>query len=303
MLKFNSLKSNKVTTVSQDSKTSLNLGTILLAFLFSILFSTGCFAQGNLILYPRRVIFEGAKHIEEVNLANTGKDTATYQVSVLEMRMKDDGNFQEIFTPDSGQLFAEPYIRIFPRKVTLGPNETQVVKVQLSTNARMKAGEYRSHLYFRAVQMQKPKGAEDETDNSKGISVRITPIFGISIPVLIRVGEQKTTVQISKLKLTDKNEQGSILNMTLSRTGTNSMYGNILIDYIKDGSHSIRIAEADGVAVYTPNSQRQIRIQLPKHKGVDYNTGKIDVLYQSSPESKVIKYAEAVFALGSEESR
>ena len=32
--------------------------------------------QGNLLLMPRRVIFEGAKRYEELNLANTGRDTA-----------------------------------------------------------------------------------------------------------------------------------------------------------------------------------------------------------------------------------
>ncbi len=262
--------------------------------------ASGAFAQGNLILYPRRIVFEGAKHIEEINLANTGKDTATYQISVLEMRMKDDGNFQEIFIPDSAQLFAEPYIRIFPRKVTLGPNETQVVKVQLTSGGKMAAGEYRSHLYFRAVQMQKPKGTEDEGQNAKGISVRITPIFGISIPVLVRVGETKAAAQIGQLSLSDRNDAGAILNLTLNRSGNASMYGNLLIDYYaKDGARSQRIAEADGVAVYTPNNLRHIRIQLPVKKGVDYGTGKIEIHYESSPETKVIRYAEASLSLGS----
>lgn len=270
---------------------------IMIITAFTGLISAPACAQGNLILYPRRIIFEGSKRIEEINLANTGKDTATYQISILEMRMKDDGNFEEIFKPDSAQLFAEPYIRIFPRKVTLGPNETQVVKVQLSGSAKMNNGEYRSHLYFRAIQNIKPKGFEPEPD-TKGISVRITPVFGISIPVLIRVGEQNPRITASQLSLSDIKDSTAVLNLTLNRTGSSSMYGNIIIDYNRDGNHNQRLAEADGVAVYTPNKLRHIRIQLPKRKGVAYTTGKISIRYESSSETKTIKYADAVLSLG-----
>ena len=62
-------------------------------------------AQGNLLITPRRVVFEGTKRSQELNLANTGKDTAKYNVSILQYRMKEDGSFQEITTPDEGAKF------------------------------------------------------------------------------------------------------------------------------------------------------------------------------------------------------
>lgn len=48
---------------------------------------------------PRRVVFEGAKKYEELNLANTGKDTARYVISLIHVRMKEDGSFIEINEP------------------------------------------------------------------------------------------------------------------------------------------------------------------------------------------------------------
>lgn len=272
---------------------------VISALLTGLISATPAFCQGNLILYPRRIIFEGAKHIQEINLANTGKDTATYQISVLEMRMKEDGNFEEVIKPDSAQLFAEPYIRIFPRKVSLGPNETQVVKVQLSGNTKMNPGEYRSHLYFRAVQNLKPKGSEPEAAESRGISVRITPVFGISIPVLIRVGEQKTSVSISGTTISDITDSSAIVSLTLNRTGTSSMYGNLILEYDKENGHPIRLAEADGVAVYTPNKLRHIRIQVLKKKGIAFRSGVISIRYESSGDMKTVRYADALLNLGS----
>ena len=35
-------------------------------------------AQGNLLITPRRVVFEGTKRSMDLNLANTGQDSATY---------------------------------------------------------------------------------------------------------------------------------------------------------------------------------------------------------------------------------
>src|ERR1700759_689889 len=88
-------------------------------------------AQGDLLISPLRIVFEGSKKSQEINLANVGKDTATYVVSIIDIRMKEDGSFEQITVPDSGQNFAGKYLRFFPRRVTLAPNEAQVVKIQL----------------------------------------------------------------------------------------------------------------------------------------------------------------------------
>ena len=151
-------------------------------------------AQGNLLITPRRVVFEGTKKSQELNLANTGKDTAKYNVSIVQYRMKEDGSFQEITVPDEGQNFADKFIRFFPRSVTLAPNEAQVVKMQLIKTDQLKPGEYRSHIYFRAVPKQTALGTEEKLKDSTAIGVKLVPIFGITIPVIIKSGESTAKV-------------------------------------------------------------------------------------------------------------
>ena len=81
-----------------------NSSRLFIGLLFlQLLSSGGTMAQGNLMLLPRRVIFEGAKRYEELNLANNGKDTARYVISLMHVRMKEDGGFEEISQPDSGE--------------------------------------------------------------------------------------------------------------------------------------------------------------------------------------------------------
>ena len=143
------------------------------------------FSQGDLLITPRRVVFEGNRENQEITLANTGTDTARYEISFVQYRMNVDGTFEIISEPDSGQFFADSYIRYFPRSVVLGPRESQVLRMQLRKTPGMEKGEYRSHLYFRAVPMQKPLGDEDPVIDTNAIGIKLTPIFGISIPVIV----------------------------------------------------------------------------------------------------------------------
>ncbi len=246
-------------------------------------------AQGNLLVTPKRVVFEGAKRSEELNLANIGKDSATYDISFIQIRMREDGSMENITAPDSSQLFADKYLRFFPRTVTLAPNEAQTVKVQLKKTEEMKPGEYRSHLYFRAVPREKPLGeAEDKKDS--GISVRLIPIFGISMPVIIRVGEYNAQVSLSNLSI-KKNDTLQVLKITINRTGSMSSYGDVMVDHISPEGKVSRAGIAKGLAVYTPNNVRQFNLPLNKIPGVNYHSGKLHVTY-SDQSGKEVKLAD-----------
>ena len=270
---------------------------IPVAFGILFLFSGNLHAQGNLLITPRRVVFEGSKRSMDLNLANTGQDTATYAISLVQIRMKDDGGFETITEPDPGQRFADKYIRFFPRSVTLGPNEAQVVKVQLIKTNELAAGEYRSHFYFRAIPKLKPLGEEDKVKDTTTISVRLTPIFGITIPVIIRVGESTTKVTLSDLAFQTVNDTIPNLSMTFNRSGNMSVYGDLTVDYISPEGKITRVGIANGVAVYTPNTIRRFQFNLNKIPGVDFRTGTLRVIYSAPSDVKPVRYAEAELKL------
>ena len=236
------------------------------------------FAQGNLLIMPRRVVFEGPKRSEELNLANIGKDSATYVISLIQIRMKEDGTFQQITQPDSGQQFADKNIRFFPRTVTLAPNESQVVKVQLVRASELKPGELRSHLYFRAIPKNKPLGSEEPVKDST-ISISIVPIFGISIPAIVRVGESNSTIKISDTKLEYLHETIPNLKFTFNRTGNMSVYGDVSVSHTAPDGKVTEVGQVKGLAVYTPNAFRQCQLVLDKTKMVDFKSGKLHLKY------------------------
>lgn len=278
--------------ISAFSKASL-----IAFFAFQLFFINEASGQGNLLLTPRRLVFDGSKRSIDLNLANTGRDTATYAISLVQIRMKEDGGFETITAPDSGQRFADRYIRFFPRQVTLGPNESQVIKVQVIRSGELQPGEYRSHFYFRSVTKPRPLGEAEQAADTNTISVRITPVFGITIPVIIRNGESTTKVVISDLKIDLTGQPEPLLKMFFIRTGNMSVYGDLAIDHISPEGKTTRVGIANGLAVYTPNTKRFFQLNLNKVTGVDFNSGKLHVTYSAPSDVKPLKYSEAELIL------
>ncbi len=253
-------------------------------------------AQGDLLITPKRVVFDGPKRSEDISLANTGKDTASFIISMIQFRMTENGSFEQIQAPDPEQLFAEPYLRIFPRQVTLAPNESQTVKVQLRKTAEMKEGEYRSHLYFRAVPKEKPLGEKSNLGDTTTIAVRLRPIYGISIPVIVKVGSSNVQVLIDSLRFQTAQDATPMAQLTFSRNGNMSVYGDISVNHVSKEGKVTKVGIAKGFAVYTPNKVRHFLLPLDKSVPVDYKDGKLQVVY-TDVSAKPAVLAEKEIAL------
>lgn len=249
-------------------------------------------AQGGLLVTPGRVVFEGTKKVQELNLANNGSDTARYQISFMEIKMNENGTFQQVTTPDSGQFFANKNLRLFPRTILLAPNESQSIKLQLINSNQLTPGEYRSHIYFRAVPDEKPLGENTTVKDGAGIAVRLKPIFGITIPVIIRVGETVANVNISNISLSVGEDRRHQLNMVFNRSGNRSVYGDLRINFISPAGKVTQVGEVNGIAVYTPTPSRKLTVMLDQKAGIDYKSGKIQVIYASADNSPRIAEAE-----------
>ena len=249
-------------------------------------------AQGDLLLYPRRIVFDGSKRSQTLNVANTGKDSVRYFISVIQIRMKEDGSFETITQPDSAQHFADKNFRFFPRTVMLGPNESQTVKMQLVNTSQLAAGEYRSHLYFRAEADKLPLGAEAANKDSSSISVRLVAVFGISIPVIIRIGESDSQVSFSDISFGMAKDSMPVLNITFNRSGNMSSYGDISVDHVSLQGKITRIGIVKGMALYTPNNKRRFNLPLEKNSSVDYHSGKLHVTYATQADARSVKIAE-----------
>ena len=268
--------------------------SILIVVLF-LNFSVPLLAQGDLMVFPKRIVFDGIQsRVQNINLGNTGKDTATYRLSYNQIQMDEDGKFTMIEEPEENQNFASPYLRYYPRTITLAPNEWQVVKIQLTKTSELKEGEYRSHLYFRAIPKTKlletEKNATD-TIKPKGLDIQLKPVYGISIANIITIGAATTAVTLSDLVLLPS----QILSLNIYRSGNQSAYGELNVNHISPAGVSTNVGLIKGYAVYTPGTLRRTKIKLNSIPNIDYTKGKLQVTYYTPDHVAV--YAEAFLNL------
>jgi P pilus assembly chaperone PapD len=280
----------------QDNITAARYLIIFLTVLTMLILSAVEAAAQGLLVIPRRVVFEGTKRTQELNLANAGNDTTKYTISIVEIRMKEDGSFEEVDASEAGQNSASANLRIFPRIVTLGPNEAQTVKVQLTNTSKLTPGEYRSHIYFRALPKQRQKGKEPLKKMVTNLSLKLTPVFGVTIPVIVRVGDYSAKVSFSNLAFEMKNDTPR-LNMVINRAGSMSIYGNISVSHISPEGNHTNVGIIKGFGVYSPNATRKLRMVLNNKVGVNYSKGTLEIVYTSQVEDRPVKMAESMLEL------
>lgn len=257
--------------------------SIIMFLLFSIYYQL--FAQGDLLITPTRVIFEGRKQSESIYLVNVGKEKASYSISFIQNYQTEEGGYIRAESSEKDEMFAEPYLRFYPRTVSLEPGESQTIKLQCRRTPEMKDGEYRSHMYFRSEESYEPLG-KSKPDTVKTISVKLTPIYGISIPVIIRSGDLNVNATLSNFEIQTNQGVEPMLKLTINRTGNRSVIGDLTVEYIPEKGNAFEIGKLKNVAVYPDINKRFVTINLNQTNGLNFKNGKLRITFSSLFEAK-----------------
>ncbi len=215
-------------------------------------------AAPDLLVAPTRVVLEGQRGAEVI-LNNTGDEAATYRVSLELKRMTPDGQLETIAedTADPRERQALAMISYAPRRVTLAPNQPQAIRIGVRAPADLPDGEYRAHMLFRGV----PE-ARSVTDTAPpttgGVSIRLTPLYGLSIPIIVRQGRLVSAATIGDVGLAS-GPDGPTLRVHLTRTGDKSIYGQLRV---RAGNTDKPVTLVNGVAIYTDLTDRDVVLRL-----------------------------------------
>jgi hypothetical protein len=224
----------------------------------SLLCAGPAFAAGDLLVAPTRVILDGSRGTEVI-LNNIGSEPATYRVSIELRRMLPDGSLEEVDAAkaDAHDATTLGMISYAPRRVVLPPNQPQSIRIGVRAPQGLPDGEYRAHMLFRAIPDAKP--VEPGASRKDGVSIALTPIYGVTIPVIVRRGSLVATAAIADPRLLH-DEDGAALAFTLARSGTRSVYGRIRVT--KPGLAK-PVMEVRGIAVYAEVGQRTVKLPIP----------------------------------------
>src|SRR4029079_4551472 len=188
---------------------------------------------------------------------NIGDEPATYRISVDFRRMDENGGLEEVEQPSAAEQVTADMIIYAPRRVTLAPREPQSIRIAARPPQGLPDGEYRVHLLFRAIPPSTPVTATGAAEG-KGLQLQLIPVYGVTIPVIVRLGNLEAKAGISNVEL-EKKDGKSLISLNLSRSGERSTFGEVRV--LKAGVKD-PIAVQKGVAVYTEIGSRHVAIPL-----------------------------------------
>jgi P pilus assembly chaperone PapD len=217
--------------------------------------ATPAIGAGDLLVAPTRLELDGFRGTEVV-LNNIGSETATYRISLELRRMTADGRLEDVTQPTAAEQAALDLISYAPRRVTLEPNQPQAIRVGVRPPEGLAEGEYRVHMLFRAIPDAKAPAAPEAP--AQGVSVQLTPIYGVTIPVIVRNGKLAAQAGIANARIVEEGGRQAV-SFDLTRSGNRSLYGEVRV--LKPGMGD-PVVSARGIAIYHEIDSRNVTLPV-----------------------------------------
>ena len=236
-------------------------------------------AQGDLLIAPTRLILDGRRGAEVI-LANQGSEEATYRISLELRRMDENGNLVPVEESEANaaEKAALEMIRYAPRRVTLPPAQPQSVRISARPGADLPDGEYRVHMSFAAL--PKVEAVAQPVNEATGVSIALTPIYGVVMPIIVRKGKVEVTGGLANPRIV-KTENGDAFEIDMVRSGTSSLYGDLMV-FARGANEPSFIAR--GVGVYPEIGQRHSTFGLSPEQSAALK-GPVRVEYREASEN------------------
>ncbi len=257
-------------------------------------------AHAELLLHPTRIILDEQNKTAHIDIANTGPETEVYRVRWINLRMTETGELVNVEHAQSGEQFADNLVSFSPRLITLTPHSAQLVRLLAHKPSGTGSGEYRSHLLFERVaneaQNSHIAALTADLPTAASVHIQVAALINVTIPVIVRYGTGQVDVSIDNMIVhpAAPNNQRAAVSFTLTRRGPYSSYGNIAVFFVSPSGETQSLANMDGVALYTPNTQRLMRLELPH---LPTGKGHLRVTYTLDPKHDTTPALQAEVAL------
>ncbi len=215
-------------------------------------------ADAVLFIFPTVVMFEDNQRSAEVTLTNRGDQTGIFEMSWSDMKMRPEGGL----TRYEGQApwSLQPYVRYSPRRVTLAPSESQIVKIGLRRGQDVPEGEYYSHFRVLVLKSEDPSVGEADADEPAALTgVMINARPAIAIPIIWRNSQATSSASIESVSI---NQGANELTVAVRRDGPLSVRGYLhVFETAPDGTRRF-LAETAPLVIYPSLEVRTTTIEL-----------------------------------------
>jgi hypothetical protein len=232
----------------------------------------------DLNVSPKRLVLEQTGRAAAVYIFNRGARTATYALSLDDKVMTPDGRIRaldEATTAQGGPAAAararsaRSMIVFTPHRIVLGGGSSQVVRLQVLRPLDLPAGEYRAHLTVRELPPEAAGLTADQAaaNENGSLSVNITTLLAISIPVIVRQGPTDVRAGVEDVRYSvGDGAPGRVatISLQLVRAGASSLFGDVEIRRLVGGKPGELVGALRGVGVYPEVDRRTVEVALTR---------------------------------------
>lgn len=184
-------------------------------------------AYAGVALTPTLLVIEGRSRYTDLSIINTSPQMNSYEMGWRFFRMTEKTGGYEDSDVSLTDFDLSKHLVFAPRRITLGPNSAQKVRIALRLNGETPPpGDYRAHFFIREM----PKDSSTPQDNAADpaaqarASINVNINFGFTVPVIYRVGVSRDTAKMGTVKV-GRNKKTKQIVVDVPVTKTKSAYG------------------------------------------------------------------------------
>ena len=233
------------------------------------LFSLSVKAQSSLFFAPTRVEIEQGKPVQEVRITNMSSFARSYNLSLENIAMNEDGKTVRVETFDYS---AKRMLRFVPRQFDIEPGGRQIIRIMARFPEGTEDGQYHAHLEF-LENVPKREELNKEVAKENRARMRAEISYAAAIPIIISKGEIKTTVGMKDLTYGVNVKQEPQISLVMTREGNGQ--GNVLLeaDYIAPDGTETKAAVRRTIYIYRELDTRNHSFILELLKQADIQKG------------------------------
>lgn len=244
----------------------------------------------GLSIHPTKVEIKGGQKASEIWVLNTSNETKTFSASFNDYRMTQSGGVQKLPEGEEAENSAAQYVRIHPDVITLGPGESQTVKLQARLPRDLDDLELRSRMRFEEMESNYDRdlGADPEELQEEGtVAIGVQSKVSLSVPVFVRAGELNVSASIEGVDVVKggEEENNPYINVKIHRDGNRTSRGDFVVKHVSPGGDETQIAKSN-FPIYYPLEEMSRRVNVSSLDPEELNEGHLEVSYEYEEDGR-----------------
>ena len=232
-------------------------------------------ATAKLFINPTLVELNNRQRSATVSIVNRGDATGIFTIEWVDYVMTEEGGLAVAESDSRWSL--QPHIRYSPRRATLRPGETQLVKIALRHREGVAEGEYYSHL--RVLTLNDNVSAEAGAARP---SVTVEARSAIAVPVVWRNSREKPRAMISSVQFDAERHE---LSIDVQRIGSLSTRGYLHVRQTAVDGERQALASPTPLVIYPSVEHRRMAVALTTDS-LDLEPGsQLEIVYSTAMDA------------------